>query len=267
MSEFKLIIQPDEEEPEAAEVLVDGTIDGRPYRFMLDTGAARTHIGFDEYTAHFTTSEQHHSSGVFASSSSDLITVPRIELGDIAKTNLTVVRMAEGASELRNLLGMDFLKDLRCHFQFDQQRVIVDEPDDTSYDFQDLFLDKGSHAYVDVQFEGVLAKTVWDTGAGITIADLSFIEKHPTLFQELGNSTGTDATGTSMQTPMFIMSSSIIGGQIFPPHKVAGVDLSGANATIEVPMNLILGYSTYRLAHWLFDFTGRKWTITKMLNL
>jgi hypothetical protein len=38
-----LIIEPDLDDPDCAEVLVDGTVAGRPYRFLLDTGAARTH--------------------------------------------------------------------------------------------------------------------------------------------------------------------------------------------------------------------------------
>jgi hypothetical protein len=69
-----------------------------------------------------------------------------------------------------------------------------------------------------------------------------------------------------METPMFIMSASIIGNHNFPPHKVAGVDLSQVNSTIDIPMDLILGYSTLSQANWLFDFPGKKWAITKLLN-
>lgn len=42
MQDIPLIIAPDPDEPEAAEVLIDGTVDGRPRRFLLDTGAARS---------------------------------------------------------------------------------------------------------------------------------------------------------------------------------------------------------------------------------
>ncbi len=51
MAGFALIIEPDPEDVEAAQVFVDGTIDGRPYRFLLDTGAARTCVQFDAYTS------------------------------------------------------------------------------------------------------------------------------------------------------------------------------------------------------------------------
>src|SRR5438093_11227110 len=66
MSGFDLIIKPDEEDAEAAEVLVDGTIGGYKYRFLLDTGAARTRVIFDDYTSTFDCIEKSDSSGVFA---------------------------------------------------------------------------------------------------------------------------------------------------------------------------------------------------------
>lgn len=267
MGEFDLIIQPDEEDVEAAEVLVDGTIGGHEYRFLLDTGAGKSSVRFDDYTASFDSSEQNHSSGVFAKSSEDLITVPAIELGPISRKNFTLARTAEKAPDLRNLIGMDLLKDFSCHFLFDQNRVLVDANDvsKADYTFQELFLDQKFHPYVDVQFGTATAKAVWDTGAGITIADLNFIKSQPAFFEEVGQSSGTDSTGFKMETPMFIMGTTVIGNNTFPPHKVAGVDLSQVNSTIEVPMDLILGYSTLSKANWRFDFPHRKWAISKML--
>jgi len=94
-----------------------------------------------------------------------------------------------------------------------------------------------------------------DTGAGITIADMGFIKKHPAFFQEAGQSSGTDSTGAKMETPMFIMAATTIGSRAFPPHKVAGVDLSQVNSTLAVPMDLVLGYSTLSQANWWFEFS------------
>jgi hypothetical protein len=42
MTQLPLIIVPDRDDPDCAEVLVVGTIGGRPCRFILDTGAALT---------------------------------------------------------------------------------------------------------------------------------------------------------------------------------------------------------------------------------
>jgi|GEM_PF-1009577 len=267
MNEFKLIIVPDEEDAEAAEVLVDGTIGGNYYRFLLDTGAARSSVRFDDYTAAFESVEKSNSSGVFAKSSSDLITVPSIEIGPISKINFTLNRTAETDPDLRNLIGMDILKDFCCHFFFDTNRVLVDTNAEAEAgdNFQELFLDSKFHPYVEVEFGAAKANAVWDTGAGITVVDLNFIKKYPTYFQQVGNSTGTDSSGFKMETSMFIMAATTIGNNIFPTHKVAGVDLSQVNSTIELPMDLILGYSTLSKANWLFDFPGKRWTISRLL--
>jgi len=268
MSGFNLIIKQDEEDVEAAEIFVDGKIGGEKYRFLLDTGAARTTVQFDDYTSTFDCIGKNNSSGVFAKSTDDLITVPYIELGPILEKNFTLARMVEYNPDKRNLIGMDLLKDYCCHFFFDINRVSIDPKEEAKIDgtFQELFLDNKFHPYVNMQFGKLKAKAVWDTGAGITIVNMIFIKKYPNFFQEIGKSIGTDSTGIKMETPMFTMAATVIGNIEFAPHKVAGVDLSHLNSTIEVPMDVILGYNTLNKANWLFDFRHKKWAILKMLN-
>lgn len=269
MSGFNLIIKPDEDDTEAAEVYVNGTIGDKSYRFILDTGSARTSVQFDGYTSTFESIQKNNSSGAFAKSNDDLITVPYIELGPILKTNFTLARLPENSLDRRNLIGMDLLKDFCCHFFFDENKVLVDSSvDGKIYDtLQDLFLGKKFHPYIDIQFGKLKATSVWDTGAGITIVDMDFINKHPSYFQKIGQSVGTDSTGAKMETPMFTMRAIMIANNEFPPHKVAGVDLSQINSTTEAPMDLILGYSTLSKANWLFDFPQKKWVVLKMLNV
>jgi hypothetical protein len=63
--------------------------------------------------------------------------------------------------------------------------------------------------------------------------------------RHLHEGTGTDATGYSMETAMYC---GVHHGpnrnrhKTVPPHKVTDVGLSGANAAIEIPMDLITGY-------------------------
>src|SRR5215207_6180208 len=114
MGELKLIIKPDEEEAEVAEVYVDGMIDQKPYHFLLDTGAARSAVIFDEYTATFNSAGKSNSSGVFTAISDDLITVSSIEIGPILRQNVTLTRLAEAAPRPTSLIGMDLLKDFCC---------------------------------------------------------------------------------------------------------------------------------------------------------
>ncbi|NVM34968.1 MAG: clan AA aspartic protease [Candidatus Lokiarchaeota archaeon] len=268
MSGFNLIIKPDEDDIEAAEVYVDGRIEGKKYRFILDTGSARTSVQFNNYTSKFECIQKNNSSGVFAKITDNLIRVPYIKLGPILKKNFTLVRLPENSINIRNLIGMDILKDFCCHFYFDENRVLIDNSEEVEIrdPLHELFLGKRFHPYIKIQFEKLKVNAVWDTGAGITTVDLNFINKHPSYFQEIGQSIGTDSTGAKMETTMFTMVTTIIGNNEFPPHKVAGVDLSHINSTSEVSIDLILGYSTLCKANWLFDFPHKKWAVLKILK-
>lgn len=265
MQEFFLTIQPDAEEPEAGEILVDGAVGGRPYRFLLDTGAARSCLAWDSYSAAFEEVGQHRSSGVFAAHSSDVIRVPSIQLGPILRRDFSLTRLGEHNTGMHSLIGMDLLKDYRLHFLFDENRVLVDgmEPE---VPLHDLFVDSKSHPYVDAAFGDQTAAAVWDTGASITVVDLGLIARCPACFREVSRASGSDATGASMEAATYLMRSAVMGGHVFPPHRVAGVDLSHVNASTERRMDMILGYSTMRKANWWFDFPGRRWAITRMLG-
>ena len=120
------------------------------------------------------------------------------------------------------------------------------------------------HPYVEVTVGKKLVTAVWDTGASITVVDTQFIKSNADMFDISGKSIGTDATGTSQTTPSFIMKTHSIGGHEFSPTEVVGVDLSHINSSTEIPMTMILGYTTLCKANWLFDFPQKYWTITKM---
>jgi hypothetical protein len=263
MSEINLIIVPDPEEVEAAEVCVDGSAGRRPYRFLLDTGAAISSLKFDDYTAGFASAEQNHSSGVFASHSEDLITVPDLTVGPISRPDFTLVRQSREAGDTRNLVGMDFLKDNRLHFLFHEQRVLIDPQAESGWNLEELVMDKRFHPYLPMSWGEVTAQAVWDTGAGATIVDMNFARNNPALFEEIGSSSGTDSTGTRLETPLFTMAAPVIGLTAFPPLKVAGVELGAVNNRIEIPMDLILGYNALVKADWYFDFPARQWAITR----
>jgi hypothetical protein len=123
-----------------------------------------------------------------------------------------------------------------------------------------------AHPYVEVTLGTVSVKAVWDTGGSVTVVDLSFVRSHSAQFAEAGYATGTDPSGTEMRTPMFLMAATTIGGQEMAPHRVAGVDLSGMNATLETPIELGLGYTTLSQANWIFDFPRQRWAIRKLLT-
>jgi predicted aspartyl protease len=260
MSQVPLIIEAEPDDPGCATVMVDGTVAGRPYRFILDTGAARTQLEADEYTCTLGAGPGESSSGAFASHCDPIVTVTDLAVGSLRVATLDVTRVSPVPPQLRNLLGMDVLRRCRCLFRLEAALLDVEAP--AGYQAgRDLRMDSRGHVYVDVSWPGVTAQACWDTGAGITIVNRGFWLAHPRLFEEIGTSVGTDATGATLETPVVLLAEAVIGGRSFGRHKAAVVDLSQANSTIELPMDLILGYPTLRQADWLFDFPANRWTV------
>jgi hypothetical protein len=70
-----------------------------------------------------------------------------------------------------------------------------------------------------------------------------------------------DGAGQTRQTGTYIMGSVRIAGVSFEEQKVAAVDLGAANATLDRPMDLILGYPTLRQATWFLDFPRHQWAL------
>jgi hypothetical protein len=256
-----LIIEPDRDDPDCASVLVDGTIAGRPYRFVLDTGTARTKIVADEFTADLPSRAGHSSTGVFAASANPLVTVNDLVVGPLAVPALEVERVEGTRPGARNLLGMDVLRGHCCHFRFSSSSLMLETSPATRAD-RALQMDDAGHSYVEVEWPGVTGHACWDSGAGITIVDRTFVLRHADLFEANGESVGTDSTGARAVTRTFDIAGPTIGGTVFARHKVAMVDLSQANAGLARPMDLILGYTTLRQADWLLDFPARRWTLT-----
>jgi predicted aspartyl protease len=262
MSLIPLIIEPDHDDPDCAETLVDGTIGGRPYRFILDTGAALTQIVADEVTAALSSHSRQESSGVFAAASNELVTVSDLTVGPLTEPILAVERAEAGHPGARHLLGMNVLGRHCCHFRLDRGTLAIGPSPDARAALP-LQMDDRGHFFVDVRWPEVTGQACWDTGAAITIVDQSFLLAHAGLFEKAGSSIGTDSTGTRAQAPTFRMTGPMIGGQQFAPHKVAAIDLSAVNADARQPMDLILGYPAIRQADWLFDFPSRRWAITR----
>lgn len=63
--------------------------------------------------------------------------------------------------------------------------------------------------------------------------------------------------------PVYTMAPTVTGDTAFSPVRVAGVDHSAVNATLDIPMDLIAGYNQYRQANWWMDSPRSQSTITQ----
>jgi predicted aspartyl protease len=260
VSQVPLIIEPDPDDPDFANVSVAVTIAGRPYRLLLDTGAARTQLHLDEYTETLPPLGQASSSAAFGSQAQEpVVTITDLTIGPLCVETLNVRRSEYGQSQV---LGMDVLGQHRWHLRLAAGVLDLDPPPGVRME-NELTPGQGGHIYVEASWPGVVARACLDTGAGATVVDRTFWLGHPELFKQIGATTGTDANGDQAETPLLLMDGPMIGQYAFSEHKAVAVDLSQVNSTLDKPMDLILGYPTILLGDWLFDFPARRWTVQK----
>ncbi|HEX5188188.1 MAG TPA: retropepsin-like aspartic protease [Streptosporangiaceae bacterium] len=262
MTDLRVTLERDPDDQDCAVPFADGTVAGRPYRFLLDTGAARTRMIADEYTTNLCPAGTDSGHAAFGAVTETIVTVADLSVGPMRAPSLDVTLADGAAAGAPSLLGMDVIGRYSCHFRFAAGVVGVGA---RGAGTDELYTGSRGHVYVDVgwpEAAGVSASANWDSGAGITIVHEGFWLAHRELFTDLGTTEGTDASGARVATPLVLMSGPVIGRRPFAPHRAAVVDLTAANATLDRPMDLILGYPTWSQADWIFDFPGRTWALT-----
>lgn len=246
-----LIIEPDPDDAGCATLLVDAWVAEQPYRFVLDTGAARSTVISDGYTSSLPSHAQHTPAGAIAARREDLIIVASVQLGPHVVTNLEVGRGSHG----RNLLGMDFLGPVGLHVDFDRAelRLVESGPPATPWPLE---RSPWGHPFIDMHWPGgVTGRACWDSGAAVTVVNRAFYAEHRDLFQLAGMSTGIDANGAEAPLPLYLMRAATVGDLTLDASKAAVLDLPQTVGR----MDLILGYPAYSQANWTFDFPTNRW--------
>jgi Aspartyl protease len=151
-----MLIHPDPDDPNCADVMIDAATGGRPYRFRLDTGAARTELVADEYLASLPAHASHTSTGVFGiPETQHIVTIPDLVIGQLVIGSADVVRAVPAAGR-PNLLGMDVLQRYCCEFRFDRELLVVADSPAPKAGLP-LQLDEGGHVFLELNWGGATA--------------------------------------------------------------------------------------------------------------
>jgi hypothetical protein len=257
-TQVPLWIDRDARNPDEALPFVDVTVGGRPTRTLLDTGAARTAIAPPDGVAVETKASN--GTGVFGEGTGTRrVWRTTLELGHRRLTAVEVdARVGEATTDL---VGQDVLSRFRCEYRLDDARLRLDGP--SPHTTEPVFLDRGGHVYLEARWDEAAegsrasANAVFDTGASLSVVDAAFAGRYPHLFRPCGISAGTDASGATVETPVAEMAGPVILGRRFRETRAAVVDLSRVNASLERPMDVILGWPVLRQANWFIDHASR----------
>lgn len=148
-----LVVEPDPDNPGCACVWVDATVDGRSYRFLLDSGAARTQMRSDAWIDVLPSDVRHESSGVFATTSEDIIVLSSIRIGSLIVTDVQAARAAAG----ENLLAMDVLGQAAIRIDLDHAELTIEASGTASTPWT---LDRGpyGHPFLGLEWPGVTGR-------------------------------------------------------------------------------------------------------------
>ncbi len=83
---LRIALERDPDDQDCALPFAEGTVAGRPYRFLLDTGAARTRMAADEYTTSLRPAGTDGGHGAFGPVTETIVTVADVAVGPMRAT-------------------------------------------------------------------------------------------------------------------------------------------------------------------------------------
>lgn len=256
-------VHDDDLEPASVQLIADGTANGEPVRFTVDSGARTStvpRVGAISALDVVGRSTGHGASGT--SPGDEVVVIDELIIGDLTTTDVTASRVDPAR---QSLLGMNVLGAHRCHFRFSADRLELDGPVELGGADHELFRHVNGSPLVDIEFEtesGTLkTQALWDTGASLTVIDAAFARAHPELIDAGDELSGFDSGGVAVSGSRAILAACRIGGQSFDSSVCVVIDLGALNATLESPLSIIIGMPLASSADWLFDFVDNRWRV------
>lgn len=257
-----LRIEVDADDPRQALPFLSLRVAGRTVEALLDTGSAGTSILGRPGLKTRSPNQPGDGRTAFGEQTGNaLVGDVRCQIADRDLGTITVAVVGPGQLGRTDIIGQDILSRFRCEYRLSDGLLLLDAEHSPPPE-QEIYLDAAHHVYFIANWaECAPAAAVFDTGASVTVVDQRFAAHHQDLFINVGTSAGTDASGRTIETPMAQMVGPTILGREFAESLVAIVDLSAANATLERPMDLILGWPLLSQATWIIDHAKRHATV------
>lgn len=260
MTLIPLALVPNPDDPELASCFAPLLVDGIEVRALLDSGAARSAVvarpGMTTRTSQ--SEETPRSTGALGNGGAgqDLRTQVVLAFGGHELGPMTVDVVAPDHPGHGDLIGQDILARWCCRYRLGIGELEIDVPSVT--DGTPIRVGRRGHVMVEPGWpDGTSATAIFDTGASITVVNQAFASAHGQLFEQVGSTQGTDADGTTLETPLLTMAGPNLLGTAFPSSAAVSVDLSAAIASADLPFDMILGWPILRQGSFTIDHANQ----------
>jgi hypothetical protein len=242
---------PDPEVPGCGNIFVSVEIDDHIVRAVFDTGAPRTLLIDLPSSARPVGARE--TTGAFGTE-----VVTEWEVGDIRIGSLRAgplrVDGIKGGPGRHPVVGLDVLGTGSWQLDLASRTLVTEAPSPHGSEFRCA---TNGHMLAEMKWPTATAAALWDTGAGITMIDRRFADAHPKLFEQAGNTKGTDVMGSHGDLALARVSAYEIDGIPFAGHLVAIADLPAIPDHIDA----VIGFPTISQARWTVDVPARRWSI------
>lgn len=244
-------VVPDPDVPGCGNIFVRVDVDDRVVRAVLDTGAGRTTLIDLPVSARLVGDWD--TAGLFGAEIVPEWEVVDVRVGSLHAAKLAVNRIDPGTGRYP-VLGLDVLGTAPWQLDASSSTLLTGVPSPRAGAFA-----RGAHGHIltEMKWPTATAKSLWDTGASVTLIDRRFADEHPDLFVHAGSAKAVDFAGSQGEFQLARTSGYEINGTAFAEHTVAIADLSDVPDDIDAA----IGFPTIAQARWTVDVPARRWSI------
>jgi predicted aspartyl protease len=234
--------------------------DGKQKKLLLDTGAKKSSIVTDDWSSQYPVIEndQNHfsqgASGVKVKC--ELIEINKLEIGNVSISDHQIKRCQS------DIFGLDLIGDTPFEVDYKKGRLNYLLKIDKSSSHKLGRMKKG-HLTVKTKIKDEEYSTILDTGATVTIVDLSYVKKHPSLFKLIKRDDGTDGhSGEEIKSYRYKLSQLFIGDVSLKNISIISFDFPDNMKRGFEGSPIMIGNDILKLATWKFDLKNMLWQMT-----
>ncbi|MGE4132663.1 MAG: aspartyl protease family protein [Bdellovibrionales bacterium] len=248
---------------ESGQLFVSCSLDTHVTMCFLDTGARQSNVPNDSFFGAYPVV----STGLITGASGLEIPTQEIEIGEFRVGPLTAQKIVvdlqpDGWFANGPLVGNDVLDGQALRFQFNEKRLYFDGLVPTGVPLNSLDRPGGLWVGMSAEVGGQVVKTLWDTGAGMTVVDKDLVLASPDQYRFVQYIEAGDGLGERWRAAVY-KTKMEVGGHVIEDLQVVAIDFAKIQKDVSPDVKAIVGFNFYERFNWLVDYQQNLWAVWK----